>query len=143
MKIYRFPQYEQKAAAGIGQLGRDGNYIMKEYNIDNIPEEAVFAMKIIGDSMNNNNTDNLIHTSSVVLVNPRFYDSELNNEIIIANFKGKVICKRYINKVSYIYFQSDNDEFKNENRKSSEDSECKIIGVVLDVIKNEKFIALK
>lgn len=141
--IYRFPKYEQQAAAGVGQLGRDGNYSIEEYIVDNIPDEAVYAMEIAGESMNHEDTDNLIHTGSIALINPRFMESELDDKIVIANFKGQVICKRYIDKGKYILFQSDNDEFKSENRKSSDDPDCKILGIVLGVIEGEKFIKVK
>lgn len=141
--IYRIPQYNQKAAAGVGQLGRDSDYIMKEYIVDNIPNNAAYAMVIAGESMNYEKTNNLIHTGSIVLINSKFIKSKLDNKIVIANFKGQVICKRYINKGSHILFQSDNDEFKSENRKSSDDPDCKVIGIVLDVIKDDKFIHVK
>lgn len=141
--IYRIPKYEQKAAAGVGQLGRDSNYSMEECIVDNIPNEAVYAMEIAGESMNHEDTNNLLHTGSIVLINPRFIESELDNKIVIANFKGQVICKRYIDKDDYILFQSDNDEFESENRKSSDDPNCKVLGIVLGVIENEKFISIK
>ncbi len=141
--IYRIPKYEQKAAAGVGQLGRDSYYSMEEYIVDNIPNEAVYAMEIAGESMNHEDTNNLLHTGSLVLINPRFIESELDNKIVIANFKGQVICKRYIDKDDYILFQSDNDEFESENRKSSDDPNCKVLGIVLGVIENEKFISIK
>lgn len=141
--IYRIPKYEQKAAAGVGQLGRDSNYSMEEYIVDNIPNEAVYAMEIAGESMNHEDTNNLLLTGSIVLINPRFIESELDNKIVIANFKGQVICKRYIDKDDYILFQSDNDEFESENRKSSDDPNCKVLGIVLGVIENEKFISIK
>lgn len=141
--IYKFPVYEQKAAAGVGQLGRDGNYKMKEYIVDNIPEDAVYAMNISGESMNHERTNNLIHTGSIVLINPKFDEYELSDKIVIANFKGKVICKRYINKGDYILFQSDNDAYKEENRKSKDDPDCKVLGIVLGVIKDNTFISLE
>ena len=100
-------------------------------------------MEIAGESMNHEDTNNLLHTGSLVLINPRFIESELDNKIVIANFKGQVICKRYIDKDDYILFQSDNDEFESENRKSSDDPNCKVLGIVLGVIENEKFISIK
>ena len=39
--------------------------------------------------------------------------------------------------------QSDNDAFDKENRKSTDDPDHKIIGVVLGVIENEKFVPVK
>lgn len=140
--IYRFPQYQQKAAAGVGQLGRDGNYKMEQYIVDNIPNDAVYAMEIFGESMNHECTNNLIHTGSIVLINPKFDEYELGNKIVIANFKGQIICKRYINKGSYILFQSDNDTYKEENRKSSDDPDCKVLGIVLGVIEDNTFISI-
>lgn len=140
--IYRFPQYQQKAAAGVGQLGRDGNYKMKEYVVDDIPDNAVYSMEISGESMNDEKTNNLIHTGSIVLINPQFIDSELDDKIVIANFKGQIICKRYINKGSYILFQSDNDGYEKENRKSSDDPDCKVLGIVLGVIEDNTFISI-
>lgn len=142
IKIYRFPKYQQKAAAGVGQLGRDDNYKMEEYTIDNIPDNAVYSMEISGESMNHKDTNNLIHTGSIVLINPKFDEYELNNKIVIANFKGKVICKRYIDKGNYILFQSDNDEYKEENRKSIDDPDCKILGIVLGVIEDNTFVSI-
>lgn len=141
--IHLFPQYKQKAAAGVGQLGRDSNYIMKKYTIDNIPETAVYTMEIAGESMNHKDTNNLIHTGSIVVINPRYIESELYNKIVIVNFKGQIICKRYIDKGEYILFQSDNNAFENENRRSSDDPDCKILGIVLGVIENEKFVPVK
>ncbi len=143
IKIYRFPEYAQEAAAGVGQLGNDSNYHMKEYIIDNIPDDAAFTMKIIGESMYDEKTDYLIHTDSIVLINPQFNKYELDNKIVIANFKGEVICKRYIDKGDYILFQSDNSNFKKENRKSSDDPDCKVLGIVLGVIEAGKFISVK
>ena len=88
-------------------------------------------------------TDYLIHTGSKVLVDPQTTKYNLDEKIVIANFRGKTICKRYIVKDSYILFQSDNDAFDKENRKSTDDPDHKIIGVVLGVIENEKFVPVK
>lgn len=143
IKIYRFPEYNQGAAAGVGQLGKDSSYHMEEYIIDSIPDDAAFTMKIIGESMYDEKTDYLIHTNSIVLINPQFSEYELDNKIVIANFKGKIICKRYIDKGDYILFQSDNSVFKEENRKSSDDPDCKVLGIVLGVIEDNKFISVK
>lgn len=35
---------------------------------------------------------------------------------------------------------SDNDDFESESRKSIDDPDCKVIGVVLGVIEDDKFI---
>ncbi len=88
-------------------------------------------------------TDYLIHTDSIVLINPQFSEYELDNKIVIANFKGKIICKRYINKGNDILFQSDNNDFEEDNRKLSDDPDCKVIGIVIGVIENNKFKTVK
>lgn len=141
--IYRFPVFRQEAAAGVGRLDVSDGYSMENFAIDNIPNEAVFIMEIAGESMYDEKTDYLIHTGSKVLIDPQIFKYNLDEKIIIANFKGKTICKRYIVKDTYILFQSDNDEFKDENRKSTDDPNHKIIGVVLGVIENEKFVPAK
>ena len=116
---------------------------MENFTVDNLSNEAVFIMEIAGESMYDEKTDYLIHTGSKVLIDPKISKYNLDERIVIANFKGKIICKRYIVKDTYILFQSDNDEFKGENRKSTDDSNHKIIGVVLGVIENEKFVPVK
>ena len=40
--IYRFPVFKQEAAAGIGILNSSDNYDIEEYQVDNIPNNAVF-----------------------------------------------------------------------------------------------------
>ena len=141
--IYRFPVFRQEAAAGVGRLDVSDGYSMEEFIIDNIPNEAVFIMEIVGESMYDEKTNYLIHTGSKVLIDPRISKYNLDEKIVIANFKGKTICKRYIVKDTYILFQSDNDKFKSENRKSTDDPYHKIIGIVLGVIENEKFVPIK
>ena len=42
--IYRFPSFRQEAAAGVGILNNSDDYEIEEYRVDNIPNEAVFAM---------------------------------------------------------------------------------------------------
>ena len=142
-KIYRFPVYDQEAAAGVGRLGKDDGYEMEEYIINDIPDNAIFAMKISGESMNSEKTNYLIHTGSIILVNSKDFDYNLDDKIVIANFKGKVICKRYVDRGNYILFESDNDVYEKDNRKSSDDPNCKVIGVVLGVIEDDKFIEVK
>ena len=141
--IYRFPVFRQEAAAGVGRLDVSDGYSMENFVIDNLPNEATFIMEIAGESMYDEKTDYLIHTSSKILVDPQITKYNLDEKIVIANFRGKTICKRYIVKDSYILFQSDNDAFDKENRKSTDDPDHKIIGVVLGVIENEKFVPVK
>ena len=100
-------------------------------------------MEIAGDSMYDEKSDYLIHTGSKVLIDPKITKYNLDEKIVIANFKGKIICKRYIIKDTYILFQSDNEAFEKENRKSTDDPDHKIIGIVLGVIGNREFIPVK
>lgn len=141
--IYRFPVFRQEAAAGVGRLDVSDGYSMENFVIDNLPNEATFIMEIAGESMYDEKTDYLIHTGSKVLVDPQTTKYNLDEKIVIANFRGKTICKRYIVKDSYILFQSDNDAFDKENRKSIDDPNHKVVGVVLGVIENEKFVPVK
>lgn len=140
-KIYRFPFYEQRAAAGIGQFGRDIGYHMEDFIINTIPDNASFALTIIGESMYNEEIGQ-IKNGSIALINPKFEESILDNKIVVVNFQGEIICKRYIEKENYILFKSDNKQFESENRKSTDDSNCKIIGIVLGIVEDEKFIAV-
>lgn len=141
--IYRFPVFRQEAAAGVGRLDVSDGYSMENFTINNLPNEATFIMEIAGESMYDEKTDYLIHTGSKVFVDPQTTKYNLDEKIVIANFRGKTICKRYIVKDTYILFQSDNDAFEKENRKSTDDPDHKIIGVVLGVIENEKFVPVK
>jgi len=141
--IYRFPVFRQEAAAGVGRLDVSDGYSMENFAIDNLPREAAFIMEIAGESMYDEKTDYLIHTGSKVLIDPKVSKYNLDERIVIANFKGKTICKRYIVKDTYILFQSDNDVFEKENKKSTDDPDHKVVGVVLGVIENEKFVPIK
>lgn len=100
--IYRFPVFRQEAAAGVGRLDVSDGYSMENFVIDNLPNEATFIMEIAGESMYDEKTDYLIHTGSKVLVDPQTTKYNLDEKIVIANFRGKTICKRYIVKDSYI-----------------------------------------
>ena len=141
--IYRFPVFRQEAAAGVGRLDVSDGYYMENVVVDNLPNEATFIMEIAGESMYDEKTDYLIHTGSKVLIDPQTVKYNLDEKIVIANFRGRIICKRYIIKGTYILFQSDNNTFENENRKSTDDPDYKIIGVVLGVIENGRFIPVK
>lgn len=142
-KIYRFPVFYQSAAAGVGRLDVSNGYYMENFIVDNLPNEAVFIMEIAGESMYNEKSDYLIHTGSKVLIDTKIEKYELNGKVVIVNFSGKTICKRYIDKNKYILFKSDNNFFEKENRKSTDDPNHKIIGVVLGVIEGEKFIKVR
>lgn len=142
-KIYRFPVFYQSAAAGVGRLDVSNGYYMENFIVDNVPNEAVFIMEIAGESMYDEKSNYLIHTGSRVLIDTKIENYELNRRIVIVNFSGKTICKRYEKENNYILFKSDNEFFEKENRKSTDDPNHKIIGVVLGVIEDNKFIKIK
>lgn len=138
--IYRFPVYKQQAAAGIGVLNDSEDYDMEEYQINNVPNNAVFAMKIKGDSMYDENTDH-IKEKAVILINPK--DTDYEGKIVIANLDDECVCKRYTTVGNHVEFKSDNVLRQNENKDSRNYRKSKVIGVVLGVIENEKFISVK
>lgn len=138
--IYRFPMFRQEAAAGVGRLDISDAYSMEDFIVDNIPNEAVFVMKIAGDSMYNEKTDQ-IKDNAVVVINSRVTSYE--DKIVIANLDGKIVCKRYSKVDGHIEFLSDNELRQDENKDSRNYAEPKVVGVVLGVIENEKFIPVK
>lgn len=142
-KIYRFPVFYQSAAAGVGRLDVSNGYYMENFIVDNVPNEAVFIMEIAGESMYDEKSNYLIHTGSKVLIDTKIENYELNRRIVIVNFSGKTICKRYEKENNYILYKSDNEFFEKENRKSTDDPSHKIIGVVLGVIEDNKFIEIE
>lgn len=138
--IYRFPVFYQSAAAGVGVLNNSDNYDMEEFRIDAIPDNAVFAMKIKGDSMYNEKTGH-IKDKAIVLINPK--DTDHEGKIVIANLDGECVCKRYTTVEDHVEFKSDNQSRQDENKDSRKYRNPKVIGVVLGVIENEKFIKVK
>ena len=138
--IYRFPVFKQEAAAGIGILNSSDNYDIEEYQVDNIPNNAVFAMKIKGDSMYNEKTGH-IKDKAIVLINPK--DTDHEGKIVIANLDGECVCKRYTTVEDHVEFKSDNQSRQDENKDSRKYRKPKVVGVVLGVIENEKFIKVK
>lgn len=138
--IYRFPVFKQEAAAGIGILNNSDNYDMEEFRIDTIPNNAVFAMGIKGDSMFDEETGH-IKDKAIVLVNPK--DTDHEGKIVIANLDGECVCKRYTTVEDHVEFKSDNHLYQDENKDSRKYREPKVVGVVLGVIENEKFIKVK
>ena len=139
-KIYRFPVFKQEAAAGVGILNNSDNYDMEEFRIDTIPNNAVFAMGIKGDSMFDEETGH-IKDKAIVLVNPK--DTGHEGKIVIANLDGECVCKRYTTVEDHVEFKSDNHLYQDENKDSRKYREPKVIGVVLGVIEDEKFIPVK
>lgn len=138
--IYRFPVFDQEAAAGVGVLNNSDNYDIEEYQVDNIPDNAVFAMKIKGDSMYDEEKGH-IKDKATVLVNPK--DTDFEGKIVIANLDGECVCKRYTTIEDHVEFKSDNELRQDENKDSRNYREPKVIGVVLGVIEDEKFIPVK
>lgn len=138
--IYRFPVFKQEAAAGVGRLDVSDAYSMEEFAVDNIPNEAVFVMRIAGDSMYNKKTGQ-IKDNAVVVINPRITSYE--DKIVIANLDGEIVCKRYSKVDDHVEFLSDNELRQDENKDSRDYIEPKVVGVVLGVIENEKFVPVK
>lgn len=138
--IYRFPVFRQEAAAGVGRLDVSDAYYMEDLIVDYIPNEAVFVMKIAGDSMYDEKTGQ-IKDNAVVVINPR--DSSFEDKIVIANLDGEIVCKRYATVDGHVEFLSDNELRQDENKDSRNYAAPQVIGVVLGVIENEKFIPVK
>lgn len=127
--IYRFPIYEdQQAAAGAGIYGRDSNFQMEDIICDNIPDKAVFGLKIKGDSM-----EPEIPDGSTVLLNPNISLEEVINKNIVASIEGEVVCKRFTVENNMYCFSSLNPDRQNMNRKTN-DINFKIIGEIVKVI---------
>lgn len=139
-QIYRFPVFKQEAAAGVGILNNADNYDMEEFRIDTIPNNAVFAMGIKGDSMFDEEAG-YIKDKATVLVNPK--DTDYENKIVIASLDGECVCKRYTTVGNHVEFKSDNQMRQDENKDSRNYREPKVVGVVLGVIEDEKFIKVK
>lgn len=127
--IYRLPVYEQEAAAGAGVLGKDGEYQMEDIITDLIPYDAVYGIRIKGESMSPD-----IPNSSLVLINPKIGENDLNDKVVIANFQGDIICKRFKVRADHIWFSSDNEEYIKDDRKAYSNDEYQIIGEVVKVI---------
>ena len=127
-KIYRFPIYDQQAAAGAGMLGREGNFEIENIIADNIPNNAIFGIHIKGKSMEDTIPDN-----SIVLLDTKFDPYELDGQNVIAEINGEVICKQYNQQSDHIWFKSLNKEFSYEDRHIY-DNNYRIIGKVVKII---------
>lgn len=127
-KIYRFPIYDQQAAAGAGMIGRNGNFEMEDITTDYIPDNAVLGIHIKGKSM-----EDTIPDDSVVLLDTKFDPYELDNQNVIVEIHGEVICKQYNQQSDHIWFKSLNKEFSYEDRHIYDDN-YRIIGKVVKVI---------
>lgn len=126
--IYRFPVYDQQAAAGAGMIGRDGDFEIEDIITDYIPDNAVFGIHIKGKSM-----EDTIPDDSVVLLDTKFDPYELDGKNVIAEINGDVICKQYNQQSDHIWFKSLNREFSHEDRYIY-DNNYRIIGKVVKVI---------
>lgn len=126
--IYRFPVYDQQAAAGAGMIGRDGDFEIEDIITDYIPDNAVFGIHIKGKSM-----EDTIPDDSVVLLDTKFDPYELDGQNVIAEINGDVICKQYNQQSDHIWFKSLNREFSHEDRYIY-DNNYRIIGKVVKII---------
>lgn len=82
-KIYRFPVYEQQTPAGAGIIERDGKFTIENIFTENIPQNAVFGVRIKGESMINTDPTLIIEDipdNSFVLLNPKVSASDLNKQ---------------------------------------------------------------
>lgn len=126
--IYRFPVYDQQAAAGAGMIGRDGDFEIEDIITDYIPDNAVFGIHIKGKSM-----EDTIPDDSVVLLDTKFDPYELDGQNVIAEINGDVICKQYNQQSDHIWFKSLNRDFSHEDRHIY-DNNYRIIGKVVKII---------
>lgn len=126
--IYKFPIYDQEAAAGAGILGREGNFSMEDIKSNDIPKNAVFGIHIKGKSMEPDIPDD-----SIVLLDTRFEPSYLNKKIVVAEIDGEVICKEFNQFEDYIWFKSVNREYSKDDRFVY-DNNYRIIGEVVKII---------
>lgn len=126
--IYRFPVYDQQAAAGAGMIGRNGNFEVEDIKTDYIPKNAVFGIHIKGNSM-----EDTIPNNSVVLLNTKIDPLNLNKKNVVVEINGEVICKQFNQQSDHIWFKSLNRNYKNEDRYIYNDN-YRIIGEVVDVI---------
>lgn len=137
--IYRFPVYEQQAAAGAGITGRDGKFTMQNIFTDDIPKNAVFGVHIKGESMINTDEKLIIEDipdNSIVLLNPKVSNSDLNKTIVVASINNEVICKYFLVEQDCIHFYSLNrKEHEDDDRFAKSPKEYRIIGQVVKVIK--------
>lgn len=137
--IYKFPVYEQQAAAGAGITGRDGKFTMENIFVNDIPKNAVFGVHIKGESMINIDSDfNVedIPDNSFVLLNPKVSVSDLNKTIVVASVNNEVICKYFLIEQEGVHFYSLNrKEHADDDRFAKSPNEYRIIGQVVKVIK--------
>lgn len=137
--IYRFPVYEQQAAAGAGITGRDGKFTMQNIMTNDIPQNAVFGVHIKGESMINTDPTLIIEDipdNSFVLLNPRVSVSDLNKTIVVASINNEVICKYFLEEQDCVHFYSLNRrEHADDDRFAKSSNDYKIIGQVVKIIK--------
>lgn len=140
--IYKFPVYEQQAAAGAGINGRDGKFTMESIFTDDIPKNAVFGVHIKGTSMINIDSPYKVEDipdNSFVLLNPKVSVSDLNKTIVVASINNEVICKYFLIEQDGIHFYSLNrKEHADDDRFAKSPDECKIIGQVVKIIKPDE-----
>lgn len=80
-------------------------YSMEELVFDNIPNKAIFVMKIAGEIVCMIKSSQ-IKDNTVIVINPRVTSYE--DKTVIDNLDGKIVCKRYSKVDEHIEFKSDN-----------------------------------
>ena len=126
--IYRFPVYDQQAAAGAGMIGRDGDFEIEDIITDYVPDNAIFGIHIKGRSM-----EDIIPDDSIVLLDTKFDPYDLENQNVVVEINGEVICKQYNRQSDHIWFKSLNKDFSYEDRHIY-DNNYRIIGKVVKII---------
>lgn len=137
--VYRFPVYEQQAAAGAGITGRDGKFTMENIFTDDIPQNAIFGVHIKGESMINTDSTLIIEDipdNSIVLLNPKVSNSDLHKTIVVASINNEVICKYFLIEKDGVHFYSLNrKEHEGDDRFAKSPNDYRIIGQVVKIIK--------
>lgn len=141
--VYRFPVYEQQAAAGAGITGRDGKFVMCDIYVNDIPDNAVFGVHIKGNSMINTDPSlkiDDISDDAIVLLNPKVSVSDLNKTIVVASINNEVICKRFLIEQNCVHFYSLNRrEHADDDKFAETPDDYRIIGQVVKVIKPTEY----
>lgn len=132
--IYRLPVYQQDVAAGSGQLGFEQNPEIQDFCTNNIPQNVSYGVRVKGNSMETDDERN-IPDQSIILISTNFNYNDLENEAVVVNINGMLVCKEYsIAEDGHLWLKSRNRAKSNEDRHIYNLDNVKIIGVVVKVI---------
>lgn len=131
--VYRFPIYEQQAAAGSGQLGFDQKHDMEDFQENDMPDKISYGIYIKGNSMGTDDDKN-IPDKSIVLVTTDFDYDELLGGAVIVNIGGVLVCKEYnIAEDGHLWLKSRNTDKSDEDKHIYNTDRIKIWGKVVKV----------